>query len=124
VRESNGALGSLLAVSALLASVNPLLTAVLPAGWAATSIIQITVSAVGSLCAVLGMGVMALSKITAVMDGAGALGGLGNTDDAKVTEAEILAGPVEVDSDVGEVLWQRIVGWLGLSRFLGKLKKN
>jgi hypothetical protein len=88
-------MSSLLAFSALLASINPLLTIVLSGG---NSLVQIAISAVGSWCAVLGMVVMTLSKVAAILDGAGALVGLEieKTEDARVSEVDILAGPSNI----------------------------
>jgi len=122
VRQSNETMSSLLALSALLASVNPLLAAVLPRGY---NFVQIAISALGSLCAMLGMVVMTLSKIIAILDGTGALLGLEKAEDARVSEAEILGGAADADLDVGQELWKRIKELPSIGSILpGKLKSS
>jgi hypothetical protein len=105
LRESNVLLSSLLAVSALLASINPMLAIVITSPYV-SGIVQLAVASIGSVCAIVGMVVMVLTKFLDVWDrGASGLAELaGNVamtdgvgdivDPARVSEREILDGSI------------------------------
>lgn len=89
-------MSSLLGVSALLASVNPMLGILThsPVG----TILQLICASVGSLCALLSMVVMVLNKVVSVLDEgvAGALGNVlgGADEEVRVSEHELVDGTI------------------------------
>jgi hypothetical protein len=102
-------MGSLLALSALLASINPILGFVIPSEHAAF-IVQLVISSIGSLCAVLGMVTMLLSKVQAMWDKASAAIAIQGSHSACVSEKEILDGKLLVDPAMN--VWEDLTNGL------------
>ena len=94
LRESSALMSSLLAVSALLASINPMLGIILSSTHRLGPIIQLVCASLGSICALLGMVVMVLTKVVNLLDHgvAGVLGGA--HEEVRVSEREIVDGSV------------------------------
>lgn len=110
-------MNSLLAVSALLASINPMLGIILSSNHRLGNTLQLVCASIGSVCAMLGMIVMALTRVVTLLDQgvAGALGGvLGAHEEVRVTEREITDGTVFAGSGSG--LPGDIITWRGWSR--------
>lgn len=105
IRDSNAAMGSLLAISALLASINPIISTIITGRHLAT-IVQLVISTLGSLCAVLGMVSMTLSRVMAMWDKANAAISLQGAQSARVTEKELTQGKTLVDAEAN--IWEDI----------------
>ena len=106
IREASTTMQSLVAFSALLASINPMLS-ILIRGHAAV-IVNLVVSIVGSVLAVLSMVILVAQKVVSILDGSGSLGALsgagGDAESALVKEADITEGTVLVDH--GDKAWE------------------
>lgn len=98
LRESNALMSSLLGVSALLASINPMLGILLHSHLG--SILQLAFASIGSICALLGMVVMVLTKVVSILDegvaGAMAFGNVlgGADEEVRVSERELTDGTI------------------------------
>jgi hypothetical protein len=119
LRESSALINSLLAVSALLASINPMLGITLSSNHRLGDILQLTCASIGSMCAMLGMIMMALTRVVTLLDQgvalAGALGGvLGAHEEVRVAEREITDG--SIFAGIGGELPGDITNWSGWSR--------
>jgi hypothetical protein len=94
LREGSALMSSLLAASALLASINPMLGIILSSTHRLGDIIQLVCASLGSICALLGMVVMVLTKVVNLLDHgvAGVLDGA--HEEVRVSERDIVDGSV------------------------------
>ena len=90
-------MSSLLAVSALLASINPMLGIILSSNQRLGDMVQLVCASIGSICALLGMVVMMLTRVVTLLDrGIAGVGGVlsGAHEEVRVPEREITDGIV------------------------------
>ena len=106
---------SSLAVSALLASINPMLGIILSSNQRLGGMVQLVCASIGSICALLGMVVMTLTRVVTLLDqgiaGAGVLSG--GKEEVRVPEKEITDGTVfsghgHLLDDVAGQYWSRL----------------